>query len=88
MEQFPCLKLARDAGKTGGTLPAVLNGANEIAVESFLGKRIKFTDLPIVISEVLSRHQSITSPTLDDVLEADRWARQEVNYLIDRRLKS
>lgn len=80
--RFPCLKLACDAGRSGGTLPVVLNGANEVAVEAFLEERIKFTELPVIIAEALSRHCSLSSPNLEEILEADRWSRQEAHYII------
>jgi 1-deoxy-D-xylulose-5-phosphate reductoisomerase len=86
--RFPCMKLARDAGQASGTMPAVLNGANEIAVETFLDGKIRFTDLPVVISEVLSRHRPTSSPTLDDILEADRWARQEAYCVVKHGINS
>ncbi|MFH1079423.1 MAG: 1-deoxy-D-xylulose-5-phosphate reductoisomerase [Pseudomonadota bacterium] len=80
--QFPCLQLAMDAGRAGGTLPVVLNGANEIAVEAFLQEKIKFTQLPVVISETLSRHRCLSSPGLEDILAADKWSRQEADKII------
>ncbi|MDO9558587.1 MAG: 1-deoxy-D-xylulose-5-phosphate reductoisomerase [Syntrophales bacterium] len=80
--RFPCLKLAIDAGRAGGTLPVVLNGANETAVEAFLQEKIKFTQLPVVISEALSRHRWLSSPGLEEILEADRWSRQEADNII------
>jgi 1-deoxy-D-xylulose-5-phosphate reductoisomerase len=83
-ERFPCLKLARDAGRSGGTLPAVLNGANEVAVEAFLQERIRFRDLPVVILKVLDRHLPVASPDLDQILQADRWARREADYFVER----
>ncbi len=82
-ERFPCLRLAREAGKSGGTLPAVLNGANEVAVEAFLAERIRFRDLPVVISRVLDRHRPVASPDLDQILRADQWARREADYFVE-----
>lgn len=81
-DRFPCLKLACDAGRAGGTLPVVLNGANEVAVEAFLEGKIKFTQMPVVIAETLSRHRSFSSPALEEILAADRWSRQEANEII------
>jgi 1-deoxy-D-xylulose-5-phosphate reductoisomerase len=81
-DRFPCLKLATDAGRAGGTLPVVLNGANEAAVEAFLQEKIKFSQLPIVISEALSRHRWLSAPGLEEILEADRWSRQEADNII------
>lgn len=81
-ERFPCLKLAMDAGRAGGTLPVVLNGANEAAVEAFLKEEIKFTQIPVVIAEALSRHRSFSSPVIEEILEADVWSRREADKII------
>lgn len=75
-DDFPALNLARRAGETGGTLPAVLNAANEIAVSAFLNRRMKFPQIWQVVDEVMSRHASVAKPGLDAILEADRWARE------------
>ncbi len=80
--RFPCLKLAMDAGRAGGTLPVVLNGANEVAVEAFLKEEITFTQIPVVIAESLSRHRSFSSPVLEEILEADGWSRREADKII------
>ena len=77
-DTFPCLKLAIEAGKRGGTYPAVLCAADEIAVELFLSKRIKFVDIARCIEQTLERHQVIASPSLEEIIAADTWARQEV----------
>ena len=74
-EQFPCLKLAFQALKSGGTAPAVLNAANEAAVSLFLNNVIKFPEIPELIDTALQQHTVVHKPTLDDYLEADRWAR-------------
>jgi 1-deoxy-D-xylulose-5-phosphate reductoisomerase len=74
-KKFPLLKVAREVAISGGTLPAVLNGADEIAVEAFLAGRIKFPDIYEFIRRVLDRHKIIKNPSLEDILEADRWAR-------------
>ncbi len=76
-EDFPALNLARRAGETGGTLPAVMNAANEIAVAAFLDRRLRFPDIWHVVEEVMNRHTAIAHPNLDAILEADRWARSE-----------
>jgi 1-deoxy-D-xylulose-5-phosphate reductoisomerase len=81
-DRFPCLKLATDAGRAGGTLPVVLNGANEAAVEAFLEGKIRFSQLPVVISEALSRHCWLSAPGLEEILEADRWSRREADNII------
>ncbi len=78
MDKFPCLKLAFKACEQGGTLPAVLNAANEVAVYSFLNHRISFPDIPAMIEKIMERHTVVTNPSLSDILEADRWARESV----------
>ena len=76
-EQFPCLKLAIEAGRKGGTYPAVLCGADEAAVELFLEDKIRFTQIAISVEKVLSRHHGKEHPALDEILAADLWAREE-----------
>ncbi len=75
-DSFPCLSYAYEAIRAGGTVPAVLNAANEAAVHAFLDKRIGFNDIPAVIRRTVREHTVITSPTLRDVLGADAWARE------------
>lgn len=75
--RFPCLGLARAAAEAGGTAPAVLNAANEVAVEAFLQRRLAFLEIPEVIERVVARHQRMPADTLEDVLNADDWARRE-----------
>lgn len=84
IKRFPCLRLAYEAGICGGTMPAVLNAANEIAVGAFLGERIKFVDLPGIIDKVLSKHNAVKKPLLEDILQADVWARVRTKELIER----
>ncbi|HZK18145.1 MAG TPA: 1-deoxy-D-xylulose-5-phosphate reductoisomerase, partial [Clostridia bacterium] len=84
LETFKCLGLAYEALKTGGTAPAVLNAANEIAVESFLKKEIAFLDIPKVIEEVLSLHNPVSHYDLDSVLGADAFARRTARKVIKR----
>jgi len=74
---FPALTLARRAGETGGTLPAVLNAANEVAVSSFLEKRMSFPQIWQTVEQVMNAHESIAHPDLDEILQADQWARAE-----------
>ena len=74
---FPALNLARRAGATGGTLPAVLNAANEVAVSSFLEKRMRFPQIWQTVERVMNAHESIAHPGLDEILQADQWARAE-----------
>jgi len=73
-ERYPCFNLAIAAGKQGGTYPAVLSAADEVAVQAFLDCKIGFTDIPKVIEKVLSEHESLTGDKAEDFLEADRWA--------------
>jgi len=72
---FPCLQLALDAGKKGGTYPAVLCAADEVAVELFLDQYISFPDIAEIVAKTISSHQGIANPTLDEILAADEWAR-------------
>ncbi|GGY44685.1 1-deoxy-D-xylulose 5-phosphate reductoisomerase [Bacterioplanes sanyensis] len=72
---FPCLQLAADAFAAGGTLPAVLNAANEIAVEAFLAEQISFTAIPTAIRAAMQAHTWQAADSLDDILQADDWAR-------------
>jgi len=76
-ERFPALTLARRAGEVGGTLPAVFNAANEIAVEAFAKHRITFPDIPDVVRQVMDRHDVVPHPALGQIIEADTWARNE-----------
>ncbi len=76
LNKFPCLSLAYTAGKAGGTLPAVLNASNEIAVQAFLNRRIPFVKIPEVISKIMEIHSVVANPELPDIIEADKWARE------------
>jgi 1-deoxy-D-xylulose-5-phosphate reductoisomerase len=78
-DDFPALTLARQAGEQGGTLPAVLNASNEVAVAAFLAGRFSFPQIWRTVSEVMNRHTSIAHPTLDAILRADEWARAEAS---------
>ena len=75
LERFPCLGLAYDAMREGGTMPAAMSAANEVAVAAFLDGRIKFMDIPRVISQTMSGHVTEPCSSIEAVLEADRWAR-------------
>jgi len=77
LERFPSLELARRAGEVGGTLPAVLNAANEVAVEAFVEGRISFPQITETVRRTMDRHQLVAQPTLPQILEADAWARRE-----------
>ena len=78
METFRCLPLAIKAGKDGGTMPTVLNGANEVAVELFLKGKIKFNDIFKIVENALSNHKNVLNPTLNDIIDTDRYVREEV----------
>ncbi|MBP0030368.1 1-deoxy-D-xylulose-5-phosphate reductoisomerase [Roseofilum sp. Guam] len=84
-DKYPCMQLAYAAGRAGGSMPAVLNAANEQAVALFLDENIGFLEIPKVIEQVCDRHQSqnTSHPSLDDILEADQWARQMVLEVAD-----
>jgi 1-deoxy-D-xylulose-5-phosphate reductoisomerase len=75
-DRFPCLKLAVEAGKLGGTYPAVLCAADEVAVELFLSHRISFTDIAKIVQKTLEQHRNISQPSLEEILAADDWARE------------
>lgn len=79
-ERFPCLRLGREAAETGGTMPTVLNAANEIAVAKFLRGEIRFTDIPRWIEAAMEKHNPIPNPAIEHVLEIDSRVRKE-NYL-------
>ena len=76
-ERFPALGLARRAGDVGGTLPAVLNAANEVAVEAFVNHKINFPQITGTVRRVMDAHKAVSQPTLEQILEADAWARRE-----------
>jgi 1-deoxy-D-xylulose-5-phosphate reductoisomerase len=80
-ERFPCLSLAIAAGKQGGTYPAVLCSADEMAVELFLTKQIHFSDIPVLVEKVLNMHNSKSEPDLEEITAADSWAREQVRSL-------
>src|SRR5213594_2548088 len=76
-DRFPALNLARRAGEVGGTLPAVLNAANEVAVEAFCAGRINFPQITETVARTMDRHKVSEHPTLKEILEGDAWARKE-----------
>jgi 1-deoxy-D-xylulose-5-phosphate reductoisomerase len=79
---FPCLSYAYEAIQTGGTVPAVLNAANEVAVHAFLEDALGFNDIPVVIKRTVENHTVNHAPGLDDILEADRWAREKAGHYV------
>ena len=81
-ERFPAVGLAYRAGRAGGTAPAVLNAANEVAVEAFLEEGLPFTAIADVVARVLDEHEPADDSTVEQVLAADRWARQEASETI------
>ncbi len=80
--RFPCLRLARAAALAGGTMPVILNAANEIAVQEFLNGKLSFPGIWRTVEQVLGKHAALTDPGLPDILAADRWAREEAGHLI------
>ena len=76
VERFPAIALARRAGEASGTLPAVLNAANEVAVEAFVNQKISFSQITDTVQRTMDAHKVIDHPTLEQILEADTWARE------------
>src|SRR6478735_772982 len=76
-DDFPALNLARRAGEIGGTLPAVMNAANEIAVAAFLDRKVRFPEIWGIVEQVMNQHAPIAHPDLDAILGADQWARAQ-----------
>jgi len=76
-DDFPALNLARCAGEIGGTLPAVMNAANEIAVAAFLDRKVRFPEIWGIVEDVMKRHTPVAHPDLDAILGADQWARAQ-----------
>jgi 1-deoxy-D-xylulose-5-phosphate reductoisomerase len=83
-KDFPALRLAREAGTTGGTLPAVLNAANEVAVEAFLNRRIPFHHIWETVERVMQAHSVASHPSLEQLIEADAWARRRATEMVER----
>ena len=84
-EDFPAIKLARRAGETGGTLPAVMNAANEVAVAAFLNRHLRFPQIWETVAQVMDRHRTVAHPDLDAILAADQWARAEATAAIGKK---
>ncbi len=82
LDRFPGLRLGYEAGRAGGTMPAILNAADEIAVETFLKRKIGFLDITSICHQVMENHEVKTDPDLEEILEADGWARNEARRLI------
>ena len=77
LDRFPALGLARRAGEIGGTLPTVLNAANEVAVEAFVNRRLGFREISALVRRTMDQHQPVPHPTLQRIIEVDAWARAE-----------
>jgi 1-deoxy-D-xylulose-5-phosphate reductoisomerase len=84
LDRFPCLRLGYEAGRAGGTMPAVMNAANEVAVTSFLEENIPFPAIARVIEEVMSRHVPVGISSLEAVLSADAWARNQAEQILKK----
>lgn len=82
VNKFPCLQIAFDACQEGGTMPAVMNAANEVAVDAFLSRKIPFTGIPRVIDGTMNMHRLIQVPDLQSILDADAWARKKAQSLV------
>jgi 1-deoxy-D-xylulose-5-phosphate reductoisomerase len=85
IDRFPCLQLAIEAGKEGGTCPAVLCAADEAAVGLFLAEKIRFTDIPRLVARALEKHKKIEHPSIEEIMAADGWGRDTVLGLVGRR---
>ncbi|KIU47481.1 MULTISPECIES: 1-deoxy-D-xylulose-5-phosphate reductoisomerase [Pseudomonas] len=83
-QRFPCLRLAREAADAGNSAPAMLNAANEVAVEAFLQRRIRFPQIPSIIEHVLNQEAVVAVPTLEAVFAADQRARSLAGHWLDR----
>ena len=83
LERFPCLKYAYDAGISKGTLPAVLNAANEVAVYAFLDNKIKFLDIPRLINKAMQEHKIIKAPSLKQILDVDKKIKEKTSKIIE-----
>lgn len=81
-KRFPCLKLGYEAAYAGGSLPAVMNAANEVAVEAFLERKIPFLSIPKMIEKTMRKHGRLSDPSLEDLLESEVWARGYAKELI------
>jgi len=81
-DRFPCLRLAFDAARLGGTMPAVLNAANEIAVQAFLDGQIGFLAIPVVIEQTMTRHDVVPLTDIATAMEADHWAREQAEVAV------
>jgi 1-deoxy-D-xylulose-5-phosphate reductoisomerase len=84
LDRFPCLRLAYRSIEIGETMPAILNAANEVMVNAFLGGAIKFTDIPLLLQRVMEEHETKPVKTVEDILKADHWAREKSKTMLER----
>ena len=84
LDRFPCLSLAYEAASIGGTMPAALSGADEVAVEAFLARELQFDQIPTVLRSTMDAHVRVEHASLDDALDAERWGRRAVRERIDK----
>ncbi len=84
LDKFPGLRYGYDAGRAGGTMPAILNAANEVAVEAFLERKIGFLDITSLCHQVMEKHDAKPDPDLEEILDADHWARDEARKVLDQ----
>jgi 1-deoxy-D-xylulose-5-phosphate reductoisomerase len=82
--RFPCLSYAYYALEAGGTMPSVLNAANEVAVHAFLTGSIRFNEIPVIIKKTMDNHSVMPDTDLEVVIEADKWARKKAEEFIKR----
>jgi 1-deoxy-D-xylulose-5-phosphate reductoisomerase len=83
LDRFPCLALARKAAEQGGTAPAALNAANEVAVQAFLERRLPYTEIAAVIGKTMECHSARVVETLETVIKADQWAREKAGFAVN-----
>ncbi len=81
--KYPSLSLTYDALKIGGTMPSVLNAANEVAVEAFLNKKTSFTEIPTVVANTMAQHEVSYGKSLEDIIDASNWAREKAKEVIE-----
>jgi 1-deoxy-D-xylulose-5-phosphate reductoisomerase len=82
IDKFPALELCYSAGREGGTMPAVLNAANEVAVHAFLERKILFTDIVKIVEKTMNSHKKVDDPDLDEIFASDKWAREIAGSMI------
>ena len=85
LDRFPCLAYAFEAADAGGTMPAVLSGADEVAVAAFLVGEIRFDEIPLLVCATMQQHELCSRPSLTEVLDADKWARETARAIVDAR---